>query len=244
MIALAPPDSIGLLHNHFNQYSVMDNEAWGPARDTTEHPGRAGFTEYCLQLYYRYLNIGLRIPPTAGSASGVLPNPVGYNRVYVPLAGEFTPATWFESLRKGKTIMTNGPILFLDYAGGRVSVEAVSREPIDRIEIIADGKVIHRVNARASAKSLTLSHTIVPADHAWIAARCFLATSETVRFAHTSPVYLEGEASTRSADARYYAEWIDRLIADTTAERIADSARREEVLELYRKARAFYAAKQ
>ena len=32
-------------------------------------------------IYYALLNCGLRIPPSAGSASGVLPNPVGYNRV-------------------------------------------------------------------------------------------------------------------------------------------------------------------
>ena len=29
VMALTPPDSIGLLHNHFNQYGILSNEAWG-----------------------------------------------------------------------------------------------------------------------------------------------------------------------------------------------------------------------
>jgi hypothetical protein len=69
MMAPAPPDSIGIVHNHFNQYSMVDNEAWGRPRDQGKYPGQEGFQQYSLQLYYRYLNLGFRIPPSAGAAT-------------------------------------------------------------------------------------------------------------------------------------------------------------------------------
>ena len=48
--------------------------------------------------------------------SGVAPNPVGYNRVYVNVNGEFSYDAWWENLREGRVFITNGPLL-------RVSVE-------------------------------------------------------------------------------------------------------------------------
>ena len=44
-----------------------------------------GVGYWVQEIYYHLLNCGLRVAPSAGSASGVLPNPVGYNRVYVHL---------------------------------------------------------------------------------------------------------------------------------------------------------------
>ena len=81
VMALSPPDSFGVLHNHFNQYGIHDSEAWGKPRDQEKFPGAQGFVDSSLSLYYRYLNLGMDIPPSAGSATGVLPNPLGYNRV-------------------------------------------------------------------------------------------------------------------------------------------------------------------
>src|SRR5439155_9501505 len=53
---------------------------------------------------------GLRLPPSAGSASGVLPNPVGYDRVYVHLDGELSYERWWEALRAGRVFVSNGPL--------------------------------------------------------------------------------------------------------------------------------------
>ena len=67
-------DSIGLAHNHMNRAGVLGNEAWGRPRDMKRYPGVHGNGLYTQDLYYRILNCGFRIPPSAGSASGVLPN--------------------------------------------------------------------------------------------------------------------------------------------------------------------------
>ena len=39
------------------------------------------------------------------------PNPVGYDRVYVHLDEEFSYDQWFEGLRAGRVMVTNGPLI-------------------------------------------------------------------------------------------------------------------------------------
>jgi hypothetical protein len=84
-VAQGVVDTVGIAHNHMNRGGVLDNEAWGRARDRGQYSEAAGNGIYTQDIYYRLLNTGVRLPPSAGSASGVLPNPVGYNRVYVYL---------------------------------------------------------------------------------------------------------------------------------------------------------------
>ncbi|MEZ5364652.1 MAG: hypothetical protein R2748_20530 [Bryobacterales bacterium] len=62
VMALEQPDSLGLLHNHFNQYGVLANEAWGRARDEEKRPGASGFAEL-IELSYATGGPGL---PRAG----------------------------------------------------------------------------------------------------------------------------------------------------------------------------------
>src|SRR4029450_11811058 len=90
---------------------VMDGEAWGKPRETALYPAPHGNGRWSEHIYYELLNCGLRVPPSAGSASGVLPNPVGYNRVYVHCDGELTWESWWENLRRGQVVGTNGPLL-------------------------------------------------------------------------------------------------------------------------------------
>ena len=83
---------MGVVHNHYNQYGMIANEAWGRPRDQKLYPGKEGFSNYSQSLYHRYLNLGNRYPATAGSASGVLQAPPGYNRVYVLRAAKAFPS--------------------------------------------------------------------------------------------------------------------------------------------------------
>ncbi|MBM3812886.1 MAG: hypothetical protein FJW20_14780 [Acidimicrobiia bacterium] len=246
VMALAPPDSFGLLHNHFNQYGILDMEAWGRPRDQQHYPGIEGFAAYSMELYYRYLNLGFRIPPSAGSASGVLPNPPGYNRIYAKLDGAFSPEKLYAAIRDHRHFVTNGPMLDLTtsfHAGKlRGSVQVQSREPLSRIELIANGKILRTFHAPGGARSLRRSFSIETRPYTWFAARAFTLNPNTVRLAHSSPIYLPGSYNA-SSDAAYFLAWIDQLIANTTPERLPDPAKRGQLLSLYREARAFYAAK-
>ena len=252
MAALEQMDSMGVVHNHYNQYGMVDDEAWGRPRDRKIYPGRQGFSNYSQNLYHRFLNLGMRLPASAGSASGVLPAPPGYNRVYAFLPGVFSVEGFYSALKAGKSFVTNGPILSFTVNGktagdtvevlpGRplkVRAEVQAREPIDKIEIIANGHVV------AEAAGPKLESAITPKNHTWLAARCSLKTAATMRLAHTNPIFLRNEKENWSAaeDKIYFRKWIDDLIVETETDpkRFDTHEQKSEVLAIYKTARNRY----
>lgn len=250
MAALERIDSLGVLHNHYNQYGMVANEAWGRPRDQALFPGSEGFSNYSLSLYYRYLNLGLRLPASAGAASGVLPSPPGYNRVYIHAPQGFSVDTFYSALRAGRTFVTNGPVLTFAVDGKapgdtveispgrplRVAVTAEAREPIVRVEIVANGKVV------ADSSGSKLAAEIEPKNFTWLAARCYLKPAVTVRLAHSSPIYLTGpgRAWDISDDKAYFVKWIDDLIAESESDpqRFQTADQKKEVLGIYSAARS------
>ena len=149
---------------------MLDNEAWGKPRDRLSFPEPHGNGLWTQAIYYKLLDCGLRIPPSAGSASGVLPNPVGYNRVYVYCGKDLTYDAWWENLKAGQVVVTNGPLIrdprlngklpghvFQADAGQSVHLEATLnlsvRDKVDYLEIVKDGVVVHQVRLQDWAKS-------------------------------------------------------------------------------------------
>lgn len=200
VMALEPPDSFGVLHNHFTQYGILSNEAWGRPRDPEKYPSVRGFVDYSLDLYYRYLNLGLRIPPSAGSASGVLPNPVGYNRVYAKLDKPFSVKAWYDALRNGPSFATNGPVLFINTTNlpgdkVHVTVEARAREPLEKIEIVANGQVIEQFLAPHGGRSFQAERTLAAVHYTWLAVRCYGKSESTIRLAQMSGLRMAASIS-------------------------------------------------
>lgn len=68
----------------------------------------SGWIDYGFQNYYALLNCGFRLRPTAGTASGVHPVPLGFGRVYVNLPDGFSYDSWMESLGAGRTFGNPG----------------------------------------------------------------------------------------------------------------------------------------
>jgi hypothetical protein len=263
MMALCRPDSLGIMNNHIQQYGIYAAEAWGRPRDVSQFPGPDGFVAYVLDLYYKYLNLGFKVPASAGSASGVVGNPLGQNRVYASLGvtTSFNPEEYYAAIRRGRAFATNGPMLMLR-ANGHLpgdtielrageplacEVEASARDPIARIELVANGKLVDSWRpGGASIRTMRLKRKLNLVGHTWLAARCFLVPGDTIRFAHTSPIYLSGREAHWDAeqDARYFCQWLDELAAMTKSEkdRFKDDAKRRDVLAIYGQALAFYRA--
>src|SRR5262245_21790188 len=165
-------DSVGIAHNHMCRDRMYETEAWGKPRVVERYPAPRGNGYWSQDIYYRLLNCGLRIPPTAGSASGVLPNPVGYNRVYVHVGKELSWEKWWEGLRAGRSFVTNGPMLrvtangelpghvFSAAADKEVKVELkgdlITRDKIRFLEIVKDGEVSARVPVEDFARTGSL----------------------------------------------------------------------------------------
>jgi hypothetical protein len=171
------------------------------------------------------LNAGLRLPPSAGSASGVLPNPVGYNRVYVHLGPSLDYAQWWEGLRAGRSFVTNGPLLrvqangqlpghiFHAASGREIAIEIkaalTTRDPISFLEIIKNGQVERKVKVPDGSPAIDLGQLHFK-ERGWFLVRAIADNPKTFPFASTAPFYVEiGPQKSRisKASAQFFLDW-------------------------------------
>lgn len=128
--------------------------------------------------------------PTAGTASGVHPVPLGFGRVYVKVEGDFSYETWLEGLLAGRSFVTTGPMLEVDYRreGDLVTVSVVyksSGEFGGSVDVVVNGDIVHLGPQRTGSV-----YAEIPLDHSsWIAIR--VIEDGKPRFAHTAPVYFD-----------------------------------------------------
>jgi hypothetical protein len=172
-----------------------------------------GWIDFGFQTYYALLNCGFRMRPTAGTATGVHPVPLGFGRVYVQLPDGFSFEKWMQGLGEGRSFVTTGPMLMIQVDGRpsgatirradagkrpcRVTGRAESGRPLRAIEIVVNGRVVERV-APANRKTALGGHES-PIDAAvevdgssWIAVRVFEDRADgRIRFAHSSPVHVD-----------------------------------------------------
>ena len=249
-------DSIGLANNHCWRSGMLDNEAWGKPRDRQDFPAPYGNGFWSQEIYYHILNSGIRIAPSAGSASGVLPNPVGYNRVYVYLGTDkLDYRSWWENLHKGRCFVTNGPLLRPDVEGHKpghvftarkgqeiglqIDLSLDSCDPIRCIEIVKNGIVERTVSGDGFGKGGRLG-TLHFDRSGWFLVRAIADVPHTFRFASTAPYYVEiGEnkryLSRRSI--RFFLDWLDERVQRI---RIEDAKKHRQVLDYHRQARQFW----
>lgn len=251
--------SIGLANNHMCRSTMYEDEAWGRPRNVAEFPSPRGNGFYSQALYYRLLNCGLRIPPSAGSASGVLPNPLGYNRVYVHLDEPFSYDAWWRALGEGRSFVTNGPLILVeanDKLPGAVfqsagpfsvalNVRIVADDPIEFIEVFQDGQIVQRIAGSDLAQPLR-SKALEFKRSGWFLVRVVSAVPETFRFASTAPYYVEiGEArrTVHRDDVQFFLQWIEErttALEQSLQNQGETAAIAESVLRPHRDARRFF----
>ena len=87
-------------------------------------------------------------------------------------ADPLTIEGFYRAIREGRGFITNGPMLFAKLEGQgdtrSLSVEAIAREPIDRIEVVANGQVIERHAPAPNTMKLRRRFSV---DAWWSAAR-------------------------------------------------------------------------
>lgn len=172
-----------------------------------------GWIEFGFKSYYAYLNCGFRMMPSAGTGSGVHPVPLGFSRVYARISGEFSYEKWRESLLAGRSFVTTGPMMQLEFNGQtsgstlrgnptgttvRVAGFVSSWMPLDRVEILVNGMVAKTIK-RSEIPSSKETETVTKIDEpitvhgsGWIAVRAFeFNPNHRIRFAHTAPVFVD-----------------------------------------------------
>jgi hypothetical protein len=140
-----------------------------------------------LRLWYRYLNCGFRLTATAGTDKMTTFVTVGANRVFARLDGDFSYQNWINALKKGRTFITNSPVLSFRVNGQEpgatlqlnsrnnkvleIHAVAESQLPYHRLEIVANGQVIGETSPSGKRHRAEIHLEYPLRESCWIAAR-------------------------------------------------------------------------
>ncbi|MGC4004188.1 MAG: hypothetical protein QM811_14145 [Pirellulales bacterium] len=258
LIAAGKLDSIMLLNRHVLRDGAIDNEAGGKARNKADLPAPQGNARWSLEIYYKLLEAGIRIPITAGSGSGHNLNPLGYNRVYAFIDGELTVDKWFDAVRAGRTIVTNGPILRCKvedefpghvFASGNkqpieleTSLTMSTRDKVDYLEIVKNGITIYDARLDKFQKDGGQLPPVLFRDSGWFLIRAVTVEDKTLRYATTAPYYVEFDEQPRISKkaVQFFLDWVEHEAGqfETLGDRVTADQRSE--MEQWRKARTFW----
>jgi len=244
LVALGQIDSIRIADGSLGRDRIAEASEQGRPRDVKLFPGKFGAVRWSQEIYFRLLDCGLRIPPSAGSASGEAPNPIGYNRMYVHVPGEFAMEAWWDALRAGRVTITNGPLLLPEVDGQRpghvfrakagqvveleIGLTLYTREPITYLEIIQDGEPAQSIPFAEYQESGRLPKVRFERS-GWFLLRAVTELRDTYRFAMTGPYYVEigGVGRVSRADAEFFLDWVyerAREVRDSLADSPEDRA--------------------
>ncbi len=210
-------------------------------------------------LWYMLLNCGIHLPASTGTDWFVCSN----NRVYVQTEEEFSYQSWIEGMKSGCTFITNGPAIdmrinerpigaTIDVGIGVAQLEAEvnfrSHHPIDAVELVVNGSVIHREEWPEGRREGGIHQRISADRDGWVAARLWGNARDSFDqsiYAHTSPTYFRcgSPPAERAVGARFFLESIDESLKwiDTVGRYNSDQ-QRSEVKELFRRGREVFAA--
>jgi TolB protein len=227
-----------------------------------------GFSDHLssARVWYQLLNSGFRIPAGAGTDAmtnyASLRGPVGTARVYVHSGLSPNHRHWLDSLKAGRTFVTNGPLLGFSTGrtgiGGeirlaqpgtiRFHVTLTSIVPVDHLEIVNNGAVVATVPLKGDRTRADTTITVPVNGSGWYALRGWSDQPadpilDLYPFSHTSPIYIlvHGQPIRSRESAEYFLAWIGRLEEGVLAHTGWNSpAERDSVLEHIREARSVF----
>ena len=187
-------------------------------------------------VYEKLLNSGFRIAATGGTDnfSDVWYDPSGGTaRTYAQIKGPLRFESWISAVKAGRTFATNGPLLFLEVDGRspgdeialtaqdpdsfQVKVELASIAPVDFVEVIVNGEVVHTWVPKSDELTEQFRTNIKVPNSGWVSARAIGGVSRFVgdafAFALTSPVHIIRDEIiyTSAKDAQFLLDSVDSL---------------------------------
>lgn len=142
------------------------------------------------EVWYEALTLGVRLTPIAGTdyMPQTSPHLPGRERFYTRVEGPMTYETWLEGVRRGRTFVTNGPLLEF-YVNGKgvgdeielqgpapVRVEArvafdSQRDNVQRLELVENGEVVQSFPREADAAAIRCTCDYPVQQTCWLAVR-------------------------------------------------------------------------
>ena len=203
------------------------------------------------EAYYRYLNIGLRLPISTGTDWFLY----DFARVYAKVPGELTIPKWLDAVKAGRCQATNSPLLtltvdgkdiggVLELAAGksvRVEATATGRHDFTKLQLVRNGRVIESADTKVKDGVWTAKISLEARvdEPAWFAARIDSPTKNELDrqlYAHTSPIYVDvGGKRVFDIEA---ARALQKLMEDARTDiqklgKFSDNPARDRILAIY-----------
>jgi len=209
--------------------------------------------ENALEEWYVLLDLGFRVPLTAGSGKDSNACALGAARTYARLESgqDFTYKNWIEAVRAGRTFVTSGPLLLLTVESRdpgavidlpsaaptvHIRAEARSLGPLEALEVVANHAVVARASPPLSPSPILEAELTLPAG-GWLTARCRGPEGE----AQTSPVYMRVEGQRRPANPTAltcFTEYLEKMLEWVARDgRFESDAQRQRLAGIFRGAR-------
>lgn len=160
--------------------------------------------------YYRWLNVGQKLPIVGGTDKMSNGRILGGSRTYakLPDGQEFTYDNWCKAVKQGNTFASTGAMIDLRVEGaqmgdeialpgngGTLEIEVVANSvwPLTAVELIVNGVRHVREVTDEGERTLRLTTKLKTEKSCWVAARCWgpYATDAGPVMAHSSPVYID-----------------------------------------------------
>jgi len=212
----------GIAHMDFPQFQRDIGLALLAPMDQIDFVEVMQFNAIATRDWYAFLNLGFELPAAAGSDWPYMSLP-GLVRTYVRVEGQFDPVTWNAGLKKGRSFVTNGPMLSLTVngreLGSRLELEkgdelnVLATAEIDptwdlltHLELIVNGEVVDTIQETEGRQRLEYRKTLVAEHGMWLAVRAWGQKGKEIVFqapytqrlqAHSGPIYVhvDGEPS-------------------------------------------------
>jgi TolB protein len=193
--------------------------------------------------WYRLLNVGVPIAPSAGTDAMVdffRTMAIGTTRVYVKVPGQITLDGYLAGLKAGRSFVTTGPLLQFTVGGhepGDVvtpstdstpwQLHVASSVPFERVEILVNGRVVWAGDGLKQAGTQIYRGTVDAPAGGWIAARVHggviaWPAMDSYPFAHTAPLWFGAIGTTDPVAARIAAKELLSAL-DVSEQRIKQS---------------------
>ena len=225
----APPEQNG----YANARAFPVDVALGTA-DYIEVMTSATYARHTSRVLHRILNCGFKITHSGGEDS--ISNlhrtpPVGSARLYAHLGDKLTWDGWVDAIKKGRTFVTNGPLVRLTINGQIPGGEIHLPEPgyvnfnadlqsafaTENLELLFNGAVVRSFQAE-NGTNASIQGRIEVKESGWFTLRATTdhpvhPIDDTHLHAETGAiyVYVADQPIRSKEDAEYFIEWIDAI---------------------------------
>jgi TolB protein len=157
---------------------------------------------------------------------------IGATRIYAKPDGAMNLPNYLEAVRRGRSFVTNGPLVKFNAGGAEIGgvinatanqqiewkLEVASVAPVEKVEILVNGKVASSENNLSQAGRKTFTGKVKVPSGGWIAARVYGGVTrppmaDSYPFAHTAPIWFgktgSSDAAAAKAAAQDFLRWMD-----------------------------------